>query len=217
MVQESPLHTYLSNYVDMPPHRNALQPVFQQIGCSFNPRRVLYPGSWLDVTPSLYFPDVCYVDSLTGISDSLADPDLRKYIFENRNYPDVPRIQCYHQDYRTFTSEPEESFDLLISLNAGFISQACKRFIPSGGLLLVNDEHYDARRAFVDADYSFIAVFIGENLRIETSEAKLASYFKTAGGTRFNPEMVEADAPRSPSRARHKPSMTASVYLFRRC
>ena len=172
-------------------------------------------AGWI-LRPLLFFPQVSYVDSLTGIADTLTDPNLRGYVDDNRNYQETPEIRCYQQDYRTFTSEPEASFDLLISLNAGFISQACKRFLPSGGLLLVNDEHYDARRAFVDSDYVFSAAFAGKNLRMETSEAKLASYFKTARGTPLTPEMVASDAPRPPSRARFKPAKSANVYLFRR-
>ena len=213
---KNPLDTYISNYMDNPAHGYGLHSVFRQVRHKFQPRRVLYPGSWLDITPSLFFPEVCYVDSLTGISKALADPDLRRYVNDNSEYPDVPRIQCYQQDYHSFTSEPAASFDLLISLNAGFISQACKRFLPSGGLLLVNDEHYDARRASVDPDYLLSAAFVGSNLRMDTSKAKLASYFKTTKGTRLTLEMVESDAPRSPSRARYKPSKIATAYLFRK-
>ena len=216
MRKKSALDTYIANYLDNPGCGNGLQSVFRQVRRNFHVQRVLYPGSWLDITPSLFFSRVCYVDSLTGIADALADPNLRGYVDDNRNYQETPEIRCYQQDYRTFTSEPEASFDLLISLNAGFISQACKRFLPSGGLLLVNDEHYDARRAFVDSDYVFSAVFAGKNLRMETSEAKLASYFKTARGTPLTPEMVASDAPRPPSQARFKPAKTAPVYLFRK-
>ena len=213
---KNPLDTYQSNYLDNSGHGSGLQSILRQVRHKFHPRRALYPGSWLDFTPSLFFPDVCYVDSLAGISEALADPELRRYLNENRNYSDLPKIQCYQQDYRTFNSEPEKSFDLLISLSAGFISQACKRFLPSGGLLLVNDEHYDARRAFVDPDYLLSAAFVGSNLRMDTSKAKLASYFKTTKGTRLTLEMVESDAPRSPSRARYKPSKIATAYLFRK-
>ena len=135
---------------------------------------------------------------------------------ERRDYPKPPEIWSYQQDYRTFTSEPEASFDLLISLNAGLISQACKHFLAPDGLLLVNDEHYDARRAFVDPDYLLIAVFVGENLSTETSESTLAAYFRTARGTPLTRDMVESDAHRPPSRARFKPSKSAPVYLSRR-
>ena len=212
MRQKSPIAAYIANYPNHPGCGRDLRPAFRQLSRNFQLRRALYPGSWLDVTPSLFFPEVCYVDSLPGIAALLADPDLRRYVNDNKRYPDAPTIHCYQHDYRTFNAEPEASFDLLISLNAGFISQACKGFLPPGGLLLVND----ARRAFVDPDYMLIAAFAGETLRMETSPTELASYFKTAKGTPITGEMVEADTPRSPSRAKFKPSKSAAVYLFRK-
>ena len=212
----NPLDTYRANYLNGPGCIDGLGPVFRKVRDEFDVRRVLYPGSYLHITPSLFFPSVCYVDSLVGVADALADPDLRRYVADRRDYPEGPEIRCYEQDYHTFTSEPEASFDLLISLNAGLVSQASKRFLASGGLLLVNDEHYDARRAFVDLEYILTAVFAGEDLCMETSESKLAAYFKTGRGTLLTPEMVESDVHRSPSRAKFKPAKSAAVYLFRR-
>ena len=212
----NPLDTYRANYLNGPGCCDGLAPVFRKVRDEFDVQQVLYPGSYLHITPSLFFPSVCYVDSLEGIANALADPELRRYVADHRDYPEAPEIWCYQQDYRTFHSEPESSFDLLISLNAGLVSQAGKRFLASGGLLLVNDEHYDARHAFVDPDYILSAVFTGESLRMETSESKLAAYFKTARGTPMTREMVESDVNRSPSRARFKPAKSAAVYLFRK-
>ncbi len=216
MPTRSPLDTYKAQYLDGPGSVNDMPEVFGQVRREFHVERALYPGSYLHVTPSLFFPEVCYVDSLAGIAVALADPDLQGYVTDHKHYPRIPNIRCYQDDYHTFNSEPEESFDLLISLNAGDVSQACKRFLPSGGLLLVNDEHYDARRAFVDPDYVLCAAFAGEGLQMETSEIKLASYFKTALGKPLTPEMVESDAPGPPSRARFKPTQRAAVYLFKK-
>ena len=211
-----PLGTYKSRYLNSPGSDDGLRSVFRQIRDEFRVQRVLYPGSYLHITPSLFFPSVCYVDSLAGFADALVNPDVRQYVADHRDYPESPEIWCYQQDYRTFSCESEGSFDLLISLNAGLISQACKRLLCTDGLLLVNDEHYDARRAFVDPDYLLCAVFSGENLRMETSESELSAYFRTARGTPLTPEMVESDMHRSPSRAGFKPAKTAAVYLFRK-
>ena len=216
MRRVNPLDTYMASYLNGPGSDDGLGSIFRKVRDKFRVQRVLYPGSYLHITPSLYFPYVCYVDSLAGFADALVNPDLRQYVADHRDYPEAPVICCYQQDYRTFTGESEGSFDLLISLNAGLISQACMRFLAPDGLLLVNDEHYDARRAFVDPDYRLRAVFAGEDLSMETSEAELDSYFKTARGTPLTPEMVASDLPRSPSRARFKPAKTAAVYLFRK-
>ena len=141
---------------------------------------------------------------------------MQGYIAQNKLYPGRVDIRCYQQDYYAFNAEPEEAFDLLISLNAGLVSQACKRFINSGGLLLANDEHYDARRAFVDPDYLLVGVFNRENPSMTTSEAELSSYFKTARGVMLTLEMVESDLSKPPSRARFKPAESAAMYLFRK-
>ena len=211
-----PLGTYRANYLNGPGCTDILGPVFSRLRDEFHVQQALYPGCYLHITPSLFFRSVCYVDSLAGVADALADPDLRRYVADHRDYPEAPEIWCYQQDYRTFSSEPEASFDLLISLNVGLVSQASKRFLASGGLLLVNDEHFDARRAFVDPDYLLSAVFAGENLCMESSESGLAAYFKTARGTLMTREMVEFDVHRSPSRAKFKPAKSATVYLFRK-
>ena len=190
--------------------------VFRQVRERFGGARALYPGSYLHITPSLVFPQVCYVDSLKGIGEALADPGLLEYVNSHKNYPEDALIRCYQQDYQVSIAEPEESVDLLISLNAGFISQAVKRLLRPGGLLLVNDGHYDARRAYTDPDYQLLGGFEGESLRLETSDDTRSAYFKTAKGTPLTSEMVEADATRPPSRARFKPAKSAEVYLFRK-
>ena len=216
MPRANPLDTYRANYLNSSGCNDVLGQVFRTVRDEFHARRVLYPGSYLHITPSLYFPYVCYVDSLAGFTDALADNSLRQYVAAHRDYPEAPEMLCFQQDYRTFACEPGGSFDLLISLSAGLISQACKRFLAPRGMLLVNDEHYDARRAFVDPDYLLWAVFAGENLRMDTSESELAAYFRTAQGTPLTLKMVESDVPRPPSRARFKPARSAPVYLFRR-
>ena len=210
------LYIYLANYRDRQGGDFDLMTVFQQIRGKFGGARVLYPGSYLHITPSLVFPMVCFVDSLKGIEEALAAPSLLEYVNRYKGYRENPIVRPYQQDYEVFDAEPEESFDLLVSLNAGLISQACKRFLRPGGLLLVNDEHYDARRAHIDPDYRLIGGFEGENLRLETSEDKLSAYFESAKGIGLTPEMVEADLGRPPSRARFKPVKPAEAYLYQK-
>ena len=220
MPVNSPLDTYRTNYLNGPGCSDVLRPVFRRVRDQFHVQRVLYPGSYLHITPSLCFPYVCYVDSLAGIADALASPDLRRYVAEHRDYPEAPETWCYQQDYRTFTSEPEASFDLLISLNAGLISQACKHFLAPDGLLLVNDEHYDARRAFVDPDYLLIAVFVGENLSMETSESMRPPTSRLPGERRlrrtwWSPMRTGRRAGRDSNRSSRHPSTFSGDYSRR--
>lgn len=210
------LDTYLARYGEPSGRQPDLLQVLRQIRDEFGCGRALYPGSYLHVTPSLVFPTVCYVDSLKGISRALADPELLAYIDARKSYRERAELRCYEQDYEEFEAEPPASFDLLISLNAGFVSQAAKGFLRPGGLLLANDEHYDARRAFTDPDYRLIGAFEQETRRLARSEEELAGCFRLAQGSYITPEMVAADAVRSPSRARYKPAIPAEAYLFQK-
>ncbi len=197
-------------------HNMTLLTFLQLVKKNFGCRRVLYPGSYLDITPSLVFPEVCYVDSLKGLARQLADPERLKYIDAHKSYPEDSAIRCYEADYVTFKEEPLGSFDLLISLNAGFISQRCCHFLKHGGLLLANNGHYDANRAYVDPDYEFVAAQEGGALSWESLPANHFPYFSTRKGEELTLAMVENDAKRPPSKARFRPSKQADAYLFRR-
>ena len=175
----------------------------------------MYPGSYLDITPSLVFSEVCYVDSLKGFVQRLADPELLKYINAHKSYQGDSAIRCYEADYGSFGEEPAGSFDLLISLNGGFISQHCCRFLKNGGLLLVNNGHYDANRAYVDPAYEFVAALEEGALNWESLPGDPFPYFSNRLGEELTVAMVEWDAKRPPSKARFRPTKKADVYLFR--
>ena len=214
MRRKQALDTYLADYRLKHGGIHDLLWAFRLVKENFGCRRVLYPGSYLHVTPSLVFPEVCYVDSVKGIAAALASPDLLEYVTTHRDYLEEVCIRLYEEDYTGFDSEPQSSFDLLISLNAGFVSQACRSFLKPGGLLLANNGHYDAARAHVDPGYRLIGALDGGSLLLESSHPDLSSHFGTAKGEELTLEMVEADAKRPPSRARFMPSQEMEAYLF---
>ena len=120
------LETYLSSYRDKHDGGHDLLWAFRLVAENSGCCRALYPGSYLHVTPSLVFPEVFYVDSTKGIGSALADPALLEYVNTHKDYSEDAVIRCCEEDYRTLRlaqdGEPEDAFDLLISLNAGFIS-----------------------------------------------------------------------------------------------
>lgn len=67
-----------------------------------------------------------------------------------------------------------EPVDLIISQYAGFVGQATKKYLNTGGILLYNDSHGDATLSRFDNDFEFIGV-IGKNNRI--IDTKLDDYF----------------------------------------
>ena len=118
--------------------------LFQIISGKFDIQRVLYPGSFVHVTPSFVFPYVVYVDSDKQAKKFFNDPAVQGFINEQKEYPQVAEITFHAADYRKGFDEQEERFDLLISQYAGFVGQDCKRYLKKGGLLLANNSHGDA-------------------------------------------------------------------------
>jgi hypothetical protein len=141
------------------------------------------------------------------------DSDLIQYIEKHSEYQDKPKIKFHKSDYRDKFGEDTESFDLLISLSSGFVSQACGSYLKKDGLLFVNNDHYDASMAYVDPQFELIGVFktAGEYIELKQS---IHRYFVTTRGKRISLEMVKDNSQRSPSKARHKLKKKAHFYLF---
>jgi len=144
------LEKYLSSYGGIKdPHLQALK----KIKNNNTVEKVLYPGSWIHLTPSLLFPFVVYVDFFSKMNSMFKDPELLGYIDKNSEVKTKPIIKFHVTDYREGINEEKESFDLLISLSSGFVSQYCGSYLKREGLLFANNEHYDATKAFVDENF----------------------------------------------------------------
>ncbi len=143
----------------------------------FGGRSALYPGSFDHVTPAFVFPRTCFVDMDREAAQFFADPSLRELVTRRKVYAEEPCFRFYEADYEERLAEAEESFDLLISLNAGFVSQHCKRYLKAGGVLLVNNLHGDANMARLDPDYAFGGAISGRGERFRLIETDLSSYF----------------------------------------
>ncbi len=117
----------------------------------------LYPGSYVQVSPSYFIPTVCYVDTDRKAKRFFSDvPALEAAIQAKANYTEPTVIRFHGLDYAGPLPEAEHSFDLLISQYAGIISQPCKRYLKPGKYLLVNNSHGDAGVAALDADYTLL-------------------------------------------------------------
>lgn len=133
--------------------------LFREIKKKYNPKRILYPGCYIHITPSLIFSDVTYVDSFKNTFKFFESSEVKEYIETNKEYKKKARFNFYQQDYSKNLPEKISSFDLVISLYAGFIGQSVKKYLKKGGLLVCNDSHGDASMAALDKDYKLIAVF----------------------------------------------------------
>lgn len=188
--------------------------IFELINKKFHPQNVLYPGSYCHITPSLLYPRIVYIDNLKKIKNFFKDKEVLTFVKENKKYKKNSIIDFYFTDYRSSIDEPIESFDLMISLNAGLISTACKKYLKRGGILLANDEHYDARTAFVDKDFQFIAVYDKTKRNFDFSLENLKKYFTTVKGIEITSEMIKKSRTKSPSKDPFKPKVKSTFYLF---
>jgi hypothetical protein len=129
--------------------------LFHLLAQTYKINTVLYPGSFVHITPSFSFRNVTYVDLYDGLEDFFVDEDVIKYIDLHKIYKDQSYINFKQESYLN----TEGQYDLIISSNAGSISLDCKKNLKQEGLLLVNNGHSDADNAFSDDDYKYLGYF----------------------------------------------------------
>ncbi len=151
--------------------------LFESIVDKFDVQRVLYPGSFVHITPSFVFPDVVYVDNDKQAKQFFGKSEIFMFIAERKLYPQESKVTFHFADYRNGFDEPLDTFDLLISQYAGFVGQHCKPYLKTGGFLLTNNSHGDAGLAAIDDDYQLKAVFLVRNGKHQISEKNLDDYF----------------------------------------
>ena len=209
------LPTYLRDYLGARHnHDHDLLGVFRAVRRLIDVPRVVYPGSYVHLTPSLVFPYVCYVDSVKGFGAAMQSGDLTAWLEAHKEYTEPVVVAAIEAPYDRVLSPLHAGFDLMVSLNAGAISQACKPLLAPGAHLLANDGHYDAARAQVDADYTLVAALAADGA-VETSKEALRGYFVTKRGEPLTREMLIENEQRSPSKARHSMARTGDAFLFR--
>jgi hypothetical protein len=151
--------------------------LFQIIADKYGVQRVLYPGSFVHITPSFVFPVVVYVDTDRQAKRFFSTAEMQDIVAQRKSYPQDAQISFHFADYRDGCNEESESFDLLVSQYAGFVGQYCKHYLKKGGLLLANNSHGDAGIAAIDEDYALSAVVFLQNGKHQISETNLAAYF----------------------------------------
>ncbi len=152
--------------------------LFAAIADVVRPRSVLYPGSYVDIAPSVFFDDVVYVDIDKRAARFFAQqPQVLQLIGEKRarlGRPELCRVGFEHRDYRTPLDVDNGPVELLISLFAGFISEHCTRYLAPGAHLLVNDRLGDASMASLDPSLHLVGVVLdhedGDGYRVSTDD-----------------------------------------------
>lgn len=154
---------------------------------------MLYPGSYVDLAPSFVWPSVTYVDvdrrahhffsDDAGVSELLADHDAD---------PDLHTVRFVHADYTDHLDVADDSFDLLVSLYAGFVSEHCTRYVRPGGFLLVNPSHGDAALASLDVRLRLRGVVVSRSGDYRVQTSALETYLVPKRDLEVTAELVHA-------------------------
>lgn len=166
--------------------------LFERLRESHQIRSALYMGSFVHITPAFVFPVTAFVDSDRRMKRFFESQEVRDLIDERRRYAEEPVVTCFQQDYRSDLPFEEESFDLLISQYGGFVSQAGKKFLKRGGVLLANNSHGDAGRAHPDDDYAFVSVAKESRGKWRLDASSLDGYFIPKKGHHPTVEQLES-------------------------
>jgi hypothetical protein len=143
----------------------------------FGISQVIYPGSYIQISPSFIFPCVIYIDSDKNAIRFFQSSKLIEMVNQRKEYSEDPEIVFHGVDYRNLVEAYQSKFDLLISQYAGFISEVCKPYLKTGGYLLVNNSHGDAGMASIDRDYKLISAVHKTKGKYSLSNSSLAEYF----------------------------------------
>ncbi len=85
-------------------------------------------------------------------------------------------IRFLRSDYTDDLGLAPGSFDLLVSLYAGFVSEHCTDQLRVGGTLLVNPSHGDAAMASIDPRYELSGVVESSSGEYRVRTAELETY-----------------------------------------
>lgn len=156
--------------------------LFRALTERFNIQRGLYPGSFVHITPSFFIPAMVYIDTDKRCQRFFAADDTRQFIAEQKQYAQDPSLTFYNTDFSKEIPEQAQSFDLLLSFYAGFISEYCTHYLRPQGILVANNSHGDAPLAHLNPNYRLIGVVKRRAERFKLSFDDLDSYFVTKSG-----------------------------------
>ena len=196
-------------WVKQDQHKGDRWRLFQTVSAAAPARRVLYAGSYVDIAPSFVYDDVTYADMDKRAAAFFADQQGVKQIICDHGGNVNGRVAFEYGDYRSLDLETE-SFDLLISLYAGFISEACGHFLRLGGLLLANSSHGDAALAALDPRFELAAVITSSGGHYRVTDDNIDSYMVPK-----KPQTITVESIRKSGRGIAY-TKSPFAYLFRR-
>jgi hypothetical protein len=165
--------------------------MFRLLSDKFRLESGLYPGSFVHITPSLVVPLMVYVDMDKRCEPFFNSEQTRAFVDKNKEYEESATYRFHKADFSKNFQEANVSFDILISLYAGFISKYCGEYLRKGGILLANNSHGDAPLAYLDKRFELIGVVKRGGNRFSYSDKALNSYFIPTGKKPIEKETIE--------------------------
>ncbi|WP_299445201.1 class I SAM-dependent methyltransferase [uncultured Phycicoccus sp.] len=165
--------------------------LFAALAAAWQPRRALYPGSYLDLAPSTAIPSVTYVDTDRRAARFFADPDAVAADLAGRTRPGAgAEIRFLHADYTAALPVADAAFDLLVSLYTGPAWDSCRRYLAPRGLFLANSSHGDAGLAALDPRLTLVAAVHhrGDAYRLDREE--LGTYLVPTAPAHADPDHI---------------------------
>ncbi len=183
--------------------------LFAALAATYSIERALYPGSYVDLSPSTAIPSVTYVDTDARAARFFADTDLVRAELAGRTRPGAGQeVRFLAADYTRVLDVPDGGVDLIISLYTGPMWEYARRYLRPGGWLLANTSHGDASLAALDPGLQLVAVVHHRNDRYRLSTGRLDEYLIPK-----RPETADADRIRSTGRGIAY-TRTAFAYVF---
>ena len=165
--------------------------LFSAVQERFPAAEVLYPGSYVDIACSFAYDSVTYVDVDRRAAAFFADRDGVDALIAEQCPPGRPaRWDFLAADYTEPLPLADESFDLLVSLYAGPISEHCSRYLKPGGHLLVNPSHGDAALASLGPRYRLVAAVLAEPAGYHLDTTDLDRYLQPKGRAEVTADLI---------------------------
>lgn len=165
--------------------------LFAAIAETWSVECALYPGSYLDLSPSIAIPRATYVDTDARAARYFADPERVRGELAGRARPGAAaEVTFLRSDYTKPLDVADGSVDLLISLFAGPVWDHCRRYLRRGGGLLANTSHGDASLAALDPSLRLVGVVHHRDGRYRVTTDRLEDHLLPKRPEAADPELI---------------------------
>jgi SAM-dependent methyltransferase len=167
--------------------------MFEALAGMWPIERALYPGSYVDLSPSTALRSVTYVDTDPRALGCFAAHDRVRAELAGRSGPGAAQeVRFLAADYTQPLDVPDSSVDLLISLFAGPMWEHCHRYLRPGGWLLANGSHGEASLAALEPTLRLVAAVHHKDGRYRLVTDRLDGYLVPKRQHTANPDHIRS-------------------------